>query len=193
VLAVPALPASQNDLVNVRSLAPDIRVQLAYNSPGNAFRKRLYRSNVALLRRPVAQRLARVQARLRKQGYGLQVLDAYRPHSVQAQMWKLRPDARKLYLANPKKASKHNRGAAVDATLVDKSGRQLEMPTPFDEFSPRAHRRARGISARARRNSGILEAAMRAHGFIPNPYEWWHFTAPDWRNYPVSNIPLPAS
>ena len=107
-------------------------------------------------------------------------------------MWRLNRASHSHYLANPAKGSKHNRGAAVDATLVDTAGKELEMPTPFDEFGPRAHRGAtRGVSLRARTNSRVLEAAMRAEGFIPNPYEWWHFTAPEWRRYPLSDVPIP--
>ena len=179
-------------LVDVRKFAPGIRVKLSYNWPNNAFRRRFYRSNRALLRQPVARRLARAQRRLRKQGLGLKIWDAYRPRSVQAAMWRSAPRARTLYLSNPRKGSKHNRGAAVDVTLVTLGGRELKMPTRHDEFSPRAHRGAtRGVTPLARKNSRILEAAMRAEGFIPNPYEWWHFSVPEWRQYPPSNVPLP--
>jgi D-alanyl-D-alanine dipeptidase len=178
-------------LVDVRSIEPSIRVELSYASPDNAFRKQFYRRNSALLREPVARRLARVQHRLRERGLGLKVWDAYRPRSVQSLMWKARPDARRLYLANPRRTSKHNRGAAVDLTLVDRDGRELPMPTPHDEFSPRAHRNAtKGVSAAARKNRELLIDAMRAEGFRPNPYEWWHFNAPDWSRYPVSDQPL---
>lgn len=178
--------------MDVRTVDPTIRVELSYNSPRNAFKKRFYRSNVAMLREPVARRLAAVQAGLRKQGLGLKVWDAYRPSSVQYALWKANPASRRRYLANPRKGSKHSRGAAVDLTLVDAHGRELEMPTPHDEFSPRAHRgAARGVSAAARKNARTLEAAMRAQGFMPNTYEWWHYTARDWAKYPLSNQPLP--
>ena len=179
------------ELVDVRAVAPTIRVELSYARPDNAFRTRLYRSNRALLREPVAKRLARVQRRLHARGLGLKVWDAYRPRSVQYRMWRARPDARSRYLANPRKSSKHNRGAAVDVTLVDREGRELQMPTPHDEFGPRAHRDAsRGIPASARRNRAVLIQTMRAEGFLANPYEWWHFTAPDWKRYPVTDVPL---
>jgi D-alanyl-D-alanine dipeptidase len=135
--------------------------------------------------------LARVQAGLRKRGLGLKIWDAYRPQSVQVRMWRLRPDGHRLYIANPRKGSKHSRGAAVDVTLVDRSGRELAMPTPHDSFSPLAHRNAiRGVSAPARRNRGVLEDAMRTEGFHPNPMEWWHFDAPDWRTYSLLDTPL---
>jgi len=178
-------------LVDVRSVEPSIRVDLRYNTADNAFKRRFYRSNVAMLREPVARRLARVQARLRKQGYGLKVWDAYRPRSVQAAMWRIKPGTQ--YLASPRKGSKHNRGAAVDVTLVDAAGVEQKMPTPHDEFSRRAHRGAvRGVTPLARKNARILDTAMRAEGFRPNSLEWWHFEDPEWRRYPLTDVPLPS-
>jgi D-alanyl-D-alanine dipeptidase len=191
LLAVPAaarLP-ERTPLVDVQRMDPTLRVRLSYARPENAFGERLYFSgDTALLREPVARRLARVQARLRVRGLGLLIWDAYRPATAQQRMWRLRPDPR--YLASPRRGSRHTRGAAVDVTLVDAAGRALPMPTPHDEFSPRAHRGAvRGVPAAARRNAALLEAAMRAEGFRPHPREWWHFDAPDWRRYP----PVPAA
>ncbi len=187
-LAAPAKRAVGVPFVEIRRVAPDIALDIRYATPNNVFKRRLYNSDRALLRKPVAERLARAQARLRKQGYGLKIWDAYRPHSVQYVMWRIRPGTR--YLANPRKGSKHNRGAAIDVTLVDRNGRDLAMPTPFDEFSPRAHRNAtKGISKAAQRHRAILAAALQAEGFMQNPYEWWHFTARDWSRYPMANVP----
>jgi len=181
-------PSQTARLVDVRSVDRTIRVELSYNSPHNAFGRRFYKSNTALLREPVARRLAKAQAALRKRGLGLKVWDAYRPTSVQRALWNARPDARRKYLTHPRKGSKHSRGAAVDVTLVDASGRELKMPTPHDEFSPRAHRGAlRGVNSMARRNARILERAMRSAGFIPNRYEWWHFSARDWARFPIAD------
>jgi D-alanyl-D-alanine dipeptidase len=140
------------------------------------------------LRRAVAERLARVQGRLRRQGLGLKIWDAYRPASVQRRMWALKRGSR--YLAPPGRGSKHSRGAAVDLTLVDGRGRELPMPTPYDEFSHRASRRYRGGPAAAQRNRRILETAMAAHGFRLNPGEWWHFDDPHWRRYSLLDLPL---
>jgi D-alanyl-D-alanine dipeptidase len=179
-------------LIDVRSKHPGIRVKLSYATGQNAFHQRLYTGDTALLRAPVAARLARVERRLEPQGLGLEVWDAYRPQSVQWTMWRLRPDARSHYLANPRKVSKHSRGAAVDVTLVTRAGKPVPMPTPHDEFSARAPRGARrGVSAAALKNARLLDAAMRAEGFQSNPYEWWHFTAPEWSRYPVSDTPIP--
>jgi D-alanyl-D-alanine dipeptidase len=189
LLVTAAVAAPAPPLVDVTTVAPDVQVRLSYASADNAFHHQLYSANVARLRAPVAARLKRVQRRLARQGYGLRIWDAYRPQSVQSRMWRLRPDARSRYLANPRKVSKHSRGAAVDVTLVGAGGKELEMPTPHDEFSPRAHLSARkGVSATARKHRTILITAMRAEGFLANPYEWWHFTAPDWRRYPAADV-----
>jgi D-alanyl-D-alanine dipeptidase len=185
-VAAPRKAAKSPPLVEIRSIDPTIQVELRYNTANNIFRRRLYRWEAALLREPVARRLARVQMRLRKHGLGLKIWDAYRPRSVQYVMWSIKPGTR--YLANPRKGSRHNRGAAVDLTLVDAAGCELPMPTPYDEFSPRAHRGAtRGVSAVRQRNARVLDTAMRAEGFRANAREWWHFDAPEWRSYPLLN------
>jgi zinc D-Ala-D-Ala dipeptidase len=183
--AAPAKPP----LVNVKAVDATIQVDLKYRTRNNTFRQRFYNRNLALLRPEVAARLARVQKRLRKVGLSLRIWDAYRPRSVQWRMWRTRPNPR--YLARPWVGSKHNRGAAVDLTLAKRNGRELPMPTPHDEFSPRAHRGAtRGVSAEARRNAAKLDRVMRAEGFLPIRNEWWHFDAPDWRRYPLLDVPI---
>ncbi len=177
-------------LVDVRTVAPSIHVDLQYAKKENTFGKRLYGGSVALLREPVATRLARAQVRLWGAGYSLKIWDAYRPRSVQWTMWRIRPNPR--YLTRPWVGSKHSRGAAVDVTLVTRAGRAVPMPTAHDEFSPRAHRGAvRGVAAPARRNAAFLDRVMREAGFRPNRWEWWHFEAPDWRQYPLADVLVP--
>jgi D-alanyl-D-alanine dipeptidase len=103
-------------------------------------------------------------------------------------MWSLKPDVD--YVADPKVGSRHNRGAAVDVTLVDPRGRALPMPSDYDEFSPRAHRDFAGGSDEARKNRALLEEVMARHGFLGLPTEWWHFDAAEWQSYPLSDEPL---
>src|SRR5205814_1334819 len=117
------------------------------------------------------------------------------PFGVQQRLWALVPDAR--YVAEPVvrdgrpvAGSKHNRGAAVDLTLVDAAGRPLEMPSGFDDFSERAHPGWAGASPAARRNVARLEEAMAAEGFEPLPTEWWHFDGPGWERYELLDRPL---
>jgi D-alanyl-D-alanine dipeptidase len=142
------------------------------------------------LRRGVVERLARAQMELQAQHLSLQLWDCYRPLAVQRKFFALVPDPR--YVADPAKGSKHNRGAAVDVTLVDGRGRELDMGTGFDDFSPRAHRDTHDISNEARHNRAILDGAMLRAGFLPFATEWWHFDAPDWETFPIADVPLDA-
>lgn len=195
VLLVPAcvaprscLVGSAEPLVDLAATDSRIVIDLRYATADNFTGQKLYPVARCLLRATAAERLKRVQDRLARQDLGLKVYDAYRPLSVQKKMWAIMPN--EGYVANPAKGSRHNRGCAVDVTLVDAHGRELEMPTPFDTFSEAAHRNYRGGSEAARRNRQTLEDSMRAEGFIGLPTEWWHFDAPDWQQYPVLDVPL---
>jgi D-alanyl-D-alanine dipeptidase len=177
--------------VEIRRVCPAIRVQLRYATPRNGVGRIVYPKQArCLLRRGVAERLCRVQKRLQRDGYGLLVWDAYRPLSAQRALWKVKPDPR--FVAPPDRGSKHNRGAAVDLTLVGRDGKPLPMPSEFDEFSPRARANYPGGSAARRRNRDLLHDAMTAEGFQPDRNEWWHFRAPDWERYRLANVPISA-
>lgn len=178
-----------SDFVNLQNVAPGVRLDIRYATTNNFTKTAVYTDARCVLRRAVALRLARVQDALAREGYGLKVFDCYRPLSVQRRFWALVPDPR--YVADPRKGSRHNRGAAVDLTLVRASGEDVPMPTDFDDFSPRSHRNHRDLAPDVRANRDRLERAMVREGFIPMPTEWWHFDAPDWRSYPVSDDALP--
>jgi zinc D-Ala-D-Ala dipeptidase len=186
--AFAGLHPSPTDLVEVRRIAPGIRVDQRYATTQNVFGRRLYPHARCLLRRGVAERLARVQRRLARQGYGLEIWDAYRPRSVQRVMWRIHP--RGGYVGDPRHGSHHNRGAAVDLTLVHADGRPVAMPSPYDEFSARAHLDYPHVSRAVRENRARLLRAMQAEGFIPYRREWWHYVAPDYRRYPMVDVPL---
>ena len=96
------------------------------------------------------------------------------------------------YVADPALGSKHNRGTAVDVSLIDKEKRDIPMPTSYDEFTEKAHRCYRGCSPEEAFNRDLLEASMSKEGFIPYPKEWWHFDDPDWQDYPLLDIPFEA-
>jgi beta-N-acetylhexosaminidase/D-alanyl-D-alanine dipeptidase len=183
-------PPPQTALVDLHTVAPSIRLDIRYATPNNFTGRALYPAPRCLLRPDVAQRLARAQARLEAMQLGLQVYDCYRPLSVQRELWALMPDER--YVADPAKGSRHNRGAAVDVTLVDASGNELTMPTGFDDFSERAHRTYSALPPVARANRALLEHVMADAGFEPLPTEWWHFDAQDWQAYEVLDVPLPT-
>ncbi|MBU1041804.1 MAG: M15 family metallopeptidase [Proteobacteria bacterium] len=177
-----------------KSLVLDIR----YATENNFTGKRVYPSARCFLRADVAKRLLTVQETLRGQGLGLKIYDCYRPFSVQEAFWAIMPDER--YVGKPArengvivKSSRHNRGAAVDVTLVDAKGRELPMPTGYDDFTDKAHRDSPAASPEARRNSQTLEHAMANQGFEPLPTEWWHFDGSGWQGYEPLDLPLPAS
>jgi len=183
------------DLVDITTVDPTIRLDLRYATRDNFTGVALYPAARCLLRRDAAERLARVQRRLQADGFGLLVWDCYRPLAVQERFWALVPDER--YVARPQRengrplaGSKHNRGAAVDVTLVDAAGKPLAMPSGFDDFSERAHRDAANVKPAARANAARLESAMTAEGFQPLPSEWWHFDAPGWQGYELLDVPL---
>ncbi|MBI3558271.1 MAG: M15 family metallopeptidase [Deltaproteobacteria bacterium] len=181
--------------VEPAALDPTFAVEIRYATTNNFTGKVVYPAARCLLRKEVAQSLARVQRKLSREGLGLKLWDCYRPFSVQKQFWALVPDER--YVARPIEkdgkpiaGSKHNRGAAVDLTLLDAQGQELEMPSGYDDFSERAHRDYAGASPSARANMKTLEAAMAREGFVPYPTEWWHFDALNWQGYGLSDFPL---
>ncbi len=177
-------------LIDIRSINLNIVLDIRYATKNNFTYKQLYPKARCLLRAEVAQQLSNVQWDLEHQGLGLKVYDCYRPLSIQKQMWKVVPDNR--YVANPAQGSRHNRGSAVDITLVDRSGRELLMPTRFDDFSEQAHIDYQGISLQAKENRQRLEVAMKKQGFIPLETEWWHFDAKNWKKFPVLDVSLNA-
>lgn len=186
----------RSGLVEPTSLEPGIRLDMRYATTNNFTGVQVYPSARCYLRADIAKRVVAAHRALTKQGLGLNLYDCYRPFSVQEAFWKIMPDER--YVMQPKredgrmvKSSKHNRGAAVDVTLVDKNGAELPMPTAFDDFTEKAHRDSTAASPEARRNSAALERAMVAQGFATIPTEWWHFDGPGWQGFEPLDLPLP--
>jgi D-alanyl-D-alanine dipeptidase len=179
----PAGASPPSELVDLTRIAPHVRLDIRYATANNFTHHQVYPDARCLLRRGVAERLARVQAALEADGLGLQVFDCFRPLSVQRKFWALVPDPR--YVADPRKGSRHNRGAAVDLTLVTAAGAPLDMGTDFDDFSERAHRDYRALPDAALAHRAQLERAMAREGFVGLPTEWWHFDAPDWRTFAI--------
>jgi D-alanyl-D-alanine dipeptidase len=186
-----AAPAARAvPLADAARAVPDAILDLRYATPANFLGRAVYPPGArCLLLPPVAERLARAAARLRPEGLRLRLYDCYRPLAVQREMWRLVP--RKGFVADPARGSNHNRAAAVDVGLAAADGAEVELPTAFDAFEPRARADARtGVSPAARRNRDLLRAAMEAEGFRVNRMEWWHFDAPEARGAPVLDAPL---
>jgi zinc D-Ala-D-Ala dipeptidase len=171
------------DLGAERGLSPGIAVEMRYATTDNFLDADVYDGmNRCLLSRDVAEALIRVQKNLSKRGLGLKVFDCLRPHAVQYRMWELRPEPG--YVARPEPGSNHNRGAAVDLTLVDERGVELGMPTEFDSFTKRAwHDATEGLSPSQIENRVLLRNEMRFEGFSSIRKEWWHYNGPEYRSF----------
>lgn len=179
--------AIPHHLVPLEEVQPPVLPEVRYATRGNFTGTQLYPSPRLWLHRDTAKALSRVQADLAKHGLALKIYDAYRPFSVQQRMWDLIRDER--YVSNPaKNRGRHTRGTAVDVTLVDDKGRQLDMPTDFDNFTDKAHADYAGATKEQKRNRALLSMVMSRHGFIPYPFEWWHFDLTGWEKYPVLDI-----
>lgn len=183
-------------LIEVVGLDPSIALDMRYATDNNFAKKVVYPSARCYLRKDVAERLAQVQHDLQAQGLGLKVFDCYRPFSVQKTFFEIVPNP--SFVAQPKEVngkpvegSKHNRGAAVDLTLVDKTGKELPMPTPFDDFTEKASPDYQGGDPVARANMRTLQTAMKKRGFQPIPSEWWHFDGQGWEKSELLDVPLP--
>lgn len=171
--------ARRYDLVDVREMIPGIAVDLRYGTSRNVAGRRLYPAHMpCLLRRATAEKLRLAQALLAAQGYGIRIWDAYRPpevhlillhHGGHTGMFQTMDDG----------WSRHCAGISVDATLVDSRGREMRMPTYFDEDFEHAKLAYDGADPVVRQNLAIFQQAMRRAGFTAVTSEWWHFDDPD--------------
>jgi D-alanyl-D-alanine dipeptidase len=184
-------PFRAPDLVELTRLDPTIHLDVRYATPHNFTGRAVYTQARAFLQRPAAEALVRVHHGLAARGYGLLVFDGYRPWSVTKLFWDLVPPEKHWFVANPAKGSKHNRGCAVDLSLYSlATGLEVEMPSPYDEASERAHPGYRGGTPEARARRDLLRAAMEKEGFRVDSEEWWHFNYRDWKRYPILDVPF---
>lgn len=179
------------NLVNISNVNSNIILDIRYATNNNFLGFPVYSKPVCFLHKEVAEALNRVQAELSLIQLGLKVFDGYRPLSVQQIMWDTVQDER--YVSNPaKNKGRHTRGTAIDLTLVDSDGRELEMPTGFDDFTEKAHSDCSDVSEVAAYHRKLLRDIMAKHGFQVLPTEWWHFDFKGW-NDDVKFPPLDVS
>jgi zinc D-Ala-D-Ala dipeptidase len=177
------------DLVELVQLDPTIKLDIRYATTNNFTGKRVYPEARAFLQRPAALALVEAHRELSRQGYGLLIHDGYRPWAITKLFWEVTPPALHEFVADPATGSKHNRGCAVDLTLYDRNtGKAVEMPSGYDEMTPRAYPDYDGGSADARARRDLLRTVMERHDFTVEPNEWWHFNYKDWREYPILDI-----
>ena len=179
------------DLVELKKLDPTIKLEIRYATTNNLFGTVFYSQPRAFLQRPAAEALVRINRKLKASGYGLLVHDAYRPWYVTKVFWDATPDDKKIFVADPSKGSRHNRGCAVDLTLYDlKTGKAVEMVSTYDETTERAHPDYPGGTSLQRWHRDLLRAAMESEGFTVFEAEWWHFDYKDWQKYKIGNVPF---
>ena len=184
ICALDIIAKKNQGLVDLKSINPNIIIDLKYATSNNFTKQKVYNFNKCLVLYHVALELDAIQKYLDKLGLRLKIWDGYRPLLAQEKFWEILPDER--YVTNPKNGGgRHTRGTTVDVTLVDKSGKELTMPTAFDDFSECAHRDYKQASREAMMNRDILRNVMEKHGFTGIVAEWWHFDCLDWRKYPV--------
>ena len=186
-------PFRAADLVEIVKLDPTIRLDVRYATTNNFTGRPVYGEARAFLQRPAAEALVKVNRALAEKGYGLLVFDGYRPWSVTKLFWDITPQDKRDrgFVANPAKGSKHNRGAAVDLSMYElATGREVAMPSPYDEFSDRAAPDYAGGTPEERERRDLLRAAMEKERFAVDPAEWWHFNYEGWESYPILDIPF---
>ena len=179
------------DLVELKNLDASLQLDIRYATDNNFMGMPLYEEGRAFLQRPAAEALVRVNQALEKYGYGLIVYDAYRPWYVTKMFWDATPEAQKIFVADPAKGSRHNRGGAVDIGLYSrKTGQSVAMGSGYDEFSLRAYSWYPGGTSVQRERRELLRLLMAGEGFTVYPEEWWHFDYASWRSYPLLNVPF---
>jgi zinc D-Ala-D-Ala dipeptidase len=182
---------SNKKMVELKQLIPALVYDLRYATSNNFVKQAVYphHTNQTFLREPAAMALQKVQRELNQKGLGLKIFDAYRPYSITIKFWELIKDER--YVANPSKGSGHNRGLAVDLTIIDlNTGLELDMGTGFDNFTDSAHHNFEQFSQQVLQNRSLLKEVMLKHGFKLLETEWWHYYWPNDRAFEVLDLPF---
>jgi zinc D-Ala-D-Ala dipeptidase len=180
---------SNKMLIEIKTRIPNIVLDIRYATENNFLKKVFYKEAKAFARLPVVKALENVQAELNKQGIGVKIYDGYRPYAITVQFYESFPDS--TYVASPLTGSKHNRGCALDMTLVDlKTGNELAMPTPYDSAIKESWADAPVKDEIALKNRELMKSVMVKNGFTVEPSEWWHYNFNGWKEYPLMDIPF---
>lgn len=175
------------ELIDLEKFIPGLVLDIRYATTNNFTGERIYTLAKAYARKPVAEGLKRAQAALKEKGLGIKVFDTYRPYKATVRFYEVYKDT--TYVASPYKGSRHNRGCAIDMTLIDlKSGQELKMPTGYDSFQKAAWPSTPVKDPEVRKNRQLIIDVMKQQGFKVNSSEWWHFDFIGWTKYDVLDI-----
>lgn len=172
--------------IRLADFSNDFVYDLRYATDNNFLKAQVYDCAECYTRVKTAKALLKANKDLMRKGYKIKFFDCYRPNSVQYKMWELVPNPQ--YVANPVKGSIHNKGGAVDITLVDMKGNELDMGTDFDYFGKRAYHDNLDLSENILKNRKLLKATMESHGFWSIRTEWWHYNLSSASNEKVADF-----
>jgi D-alanyl-D-alanine dipeptidase len=176
-------------LIELITLDNTIKLDIRYATDDNFVGRAVYPEGRAFLQKPAARAVVKVHRKLKKKGLGLVIFDGYRPWTITKLFWEVVPEDKRKFVADPAKGSKHNRGCAVDLSIYDlRTGKLLEMPSGYDEFTERASPDYTGGTDVQRANRDMLRDLMEDEGFTVNPNEWWHFDYKNWQDYAIYDI-----
>ena len=177
----------EKELVDLEKFIPDLIMDIRYTTTNNFTGKKIYNLSKAYARRPVAEALKKAQAEFKTLGVVVKMHDAYRPYSATVKFYEEYHDT--TYVASPYRGSRHNRGCALDMTLVDlKTKKELKMPTEYDSFSKEAWPTTPVKDPQIKKNRDLIIGVMERNGFKVNASEWWHFDFVGWKKYEVMDI-----
>lgn len=174
-------------MIDLTKKIPSIVLDIRYATANNFTGKAIYASSKAFVRKPVANAIQKVQDSLKRYGLGLKIYDAYRPYAATLLFYQVYPDTN--FVASPRSGSRHNRGCAVDLTFVERAtGKEIPMPTQFDDFSDKANPTYANLPDTVIANRKFLFELMAHFGFKPISTEWWHFDFKGWEKYPLMDL-----
>ncbi|WP_424989070.1 M15 family metallopeptidase [Flagellimonas sp.] len=172
--------------VRLADFSADFAYDMRYATENNFLKAKVYDCAECYTRVKTAKALIAANADFMEQGVKIKFFDCYRPNSVQYKMWEIVPNPQ--YVANPDKGSIHNKGGAVDITLVDMEGNELDMGTDFDYFGKRAYHDNIDLPQEILDNRKLLKETMEDHGFWSIRTEWWHYNLSAASNDRVANF-----
>ncbi len=176
---LPQEPQTVNDttFVNIKDYSDAFVFDMKYATNDNFLKSNVYGCAECYLRLKTVKSLIKANESFLKKGYRIKLFDCYRPLSIQKKMWEIVSNP--VYVADPAKGSIHNRGGAVDITLVDKNGNELDMGTPFDFFGEKAAHGYKNLPKKVLENRKLLKGIMLKNNFKSFDSEWWHYNLSD--------------
>jgi len=160
--------------IEIKSIDSSFVYDIRYATVNNFVHKKMYPCPKCFVRPEVAKALLSIQKELKNKGWSLKLFDCYRPGKVQKELWDIMPNP--SFVANPKTGSMHNRGVAVDLTIIDQNGKELDMGTPYDYFGKKAYHTYQQLPDTVLKNRLFLKKLMQKYDLEPIKSEWWHYS-----------------